>query len=70
MKYFIALTSCLLYTVYNFAQDTLPKEHATGLRADGKIYVVLAVAVTILLGLAIYLVNLDRKISRVEKQNN
>jgi hypothetical protein len=41
----------------------------TGLRAEGKIYVVLAVAVTILIGLLIYLVRLDRKIERLEKKN-
>ena len=41
----------------------------TGLRAEGKIYVVLAVAVTILIGVLIYLVRLDRKIERLEKKN-
>lgn len=70
MKNFIAFLACLLFTVSNFAQDTTGiKETPTGLRADGKIYVVLAVAVTILLGLVIYLISLDRKISRIEKQN-
>ncbi len=41
---------------------------AVGMRANGKIYVVVAVVVTILLGLFVYLVNLDKKISRMEKQ--
>ncbi|MGZ5135554.1 MAG: CcmD family protein [Flavitalea sp.] len=40
------------------------------MRADGKIYVVMAVVVTILLGLVVYLISLDRKISKVEKQIN
>ena len=70
MKYFIAIITCLLFSVYSFAQDTTAKESATGLRADGKIYVVIAVVVTILLGLVIYVISLDRKISKVEKQNN
>lgn len=43
-------------------------EQATGLRADGKIYVVLAVAVTILLGLIVYVIRLDRKITKLEKE--
>jgi len=36
------------------------------LYSNGKIYVVVAVLVTILLGLILYLVNLDRKISKLE----
>ncbi|MBS1744655.1 MAG: CcmD family protein [Bacteroidetes bacterium] len=35
---------------------------------NGKIYVVLAVVVVIVIGLFIYLFNLDRKISRLEKK--
>ena len=70
MKYFVGIITCLLFSVYNFAQDTTVKEKATGLRADGKIYVVMAVVVTILLGLVVYLISLDRKISKMEKQIN
>ena len=70
MKYFIVSIIGLLFSVFIFAQDSTAKENATGLRADGKIYVVIAVVVTILLGLIIYLINLDRKITKVEKQNN
>lgn len=70
MKYFIGTICCLLLSIYNYAQDTASvKKMTTGLRADGKIYVVVAVVVTILLGLTIYLISLDRKISRLEKQN-
>ena len=71
MKYCIATIVCILLTAYNYAQDSaVVKESATGLRADGKIYVVVAVAVTILAGLVIYLINLDRKISRLEKHHS
>ena len=52
------------------AQDSLAVEeaaNATGLRAEGKIYVVMLVSVTILIGLLVYLIRLDRKISRLEK---
>lgn len=69
MKYFIAVICCLLSAI-TFAQDTTAvKEATSGLRAHGKIYVVLTVVITILLGLTIYLVTLDRKIGRMEKQN-
>jgi len=36
------------------------------MRSNGKIYVVLAISITILVGLFIYLVSIDRKISRIE----
>jgi CcmD family protein len=52
------------------AQDTTtgkPVEMADRLRADGKIYVVIVVLVTIFLGIVAYVIRLDRKISRLEK---
>jgi CcmD family protein len=45
-----------------------PVEMADRLRANGKIFVVVAVLVVILLGLILYVVRLDRKISRLEKE--
>jgi hypothetical protein len=54
-----------------FAQDSAvvaeADREARGLRADGKIYVVVAVLVTILCGLFLYLIRLDRKITKLEK---
>ncbi len=41
---------------------------ATGLRADGKIWVVVGVIAIILLGLLAYLVSLDRRIAKAEAQ--
>lgn len=56
-----------------FAQNPLAPEDkpemAVGMRSNGKIYVVVAVVVTIVSGLLIYLVNLDKKISRLEKED-
>ena len=43
-------------------------EMADTLRQDGKIYVVVVVLLTVLAGLIIYLVMLDRKVSKLEKQ--
>jgi len=43
-------------------------EMADALRQDGKIYVVVLVLVIILSGLLLYLVRLDRKVSRLEKE--
>ena len=64
---------CLLCSGICFAQtgngaDESP-QMATGMRADGKIYVVVAVVVTILAGIVFYLIYLDRKIGRLEKES-
>lgn len=49
------------------AQATEPAM-ADAFRQDGKIYVVIAVVITILLGIFTYLFLLDRKISKIEKE--
>ena len=64
---FISLT----LTLFVHAQDSLAVKadrDATGLRAEGKIYVVMLVSTTILIGLFIYLFRLDKKLSRLEKK--
>ena len=60
------------FSLFAFSQDSAAVDdvrEGAGLRAEGKIYVVLLVSVTILIGLIIYLVRLDRKISRLEGKN-
>lgn len=42
-------------------------EMADGMRAEGKIYVVVAIILIILTGLIAYLVMLDRKVTKLEK---
>ena len=51
---------------FSFAQDTAP---ADGMRSNGKIYVVMTVCITILAGLILYLISIDRKIGKIEKQD-
>ncbi|MBC8082972.1 MAG: CcmD family protein [Hymenobacter sp.] len=48
------------------ATDT--PEMADALRGDGKIYVVVAVVALVLAGLLAFLVSLDRKVSRLERE--
>ncbi len=43
------------------------QENSDVMRSNGKIYVVVAVVVTIVIGLFLYLLNLDRKISKIER---
>jgi hypothetical protein len=49
-----------------FAQDTAEAESV--MRSNGKIYVVVAICVTILAGLILYVASVDRKISKIEKE--
>jgi K+-transporting ATPase A subunit len=60
----------LIISVCTYAQDSLQNDKpqmADALRSNGKIYVVVVVLIIILMGLFGYLVNTDRKISRMEK---
>ena len=59
----------LLFSSILFAQDAKP-DMADTMRSNGKIYVVVAVCLTILIGLFIYVFLLDRKISRLEKNKD
>ena len=43
-------------------------EMADKLRADGKIYVVVAIILVIFIGIVLYLFSIDRKVSRLEKR--
>ena len=51
-----------------FAQEQ-KVEMADKMRDDGRIYVVVAVVLTILIGLILYIVRLDKKMSKLEKEN-
>ena len=60
---FLLILTCMLQVV-NAQQDVSPDF----MRSVGKIYVVAAVTLVILLTLFIYMIILDRKISRLEKR--
>ncbi len=67
--FFVIIT--FLNSTITYAQDSLQKakpEMAGIMRSNGKIYVVVTVVVIILTGLFFYLVNLDKKISRLENK--
>lgn len=49
-----------------FAQDKV--EMADTMRSNGKIYVVVAVCLIILVGLFLYVMSLDRKLRKLEKE--
>ena len=59
----------LLFVLASFAANAQSEvEMADQFRADGKIYVVIAVIGLILAGLFVYLFRLDRKITDLEKR--
>jgi hypothetical protein len=60
----------LLLHVISFAQSASTEvagDKADVMRSGGKIYVVMAIVITILAGLLIYMARLDRKLSKLEK---
>ena len=80
MKNIFSLIVLCFFSILLLAQDTTkilprdsgnvtesPVEMADVMRSNGKIYVVLAVVLVIFAGLILYLVSIDRKVSRIEK---
>jgi EamA domain-containing membrane protein RarD len=59
----------MLNTSFLFAQEK-EVEMAGVMRSNGKIYIVVAVCLTILVGLFIYVWNVDRKIGKIEKESS
>ncbi len=57
---------CLNFSSFAQAEAV---DMADVMRSNGKIYVVVAVCLTILIGLFLYVFNVDRKISKLEKTN-
>jgi len=62
------LVFMMLSTLATFAQEK-EVDMADTMRSNGRIYVVVAVMLTILFGLILYIVRLDKKISKLEKEN-
>jgi heme/copper-type cytochrome/quinol oxidase subunit 2 len=57
----------MLISVTLLAQGQ-PVEMADAMRSNGKIYVVLAVVLVIFAGIIIYLISIDRKVRRMENE--
>lgn len=65
MKKFILLFVTVLLASSLQAQSP---EMADTMRANGKIYVIVAIILLVLVGLITYLIVLDRKVGKIEKQ--
>ncbi|MEQ8363091.1 MAG: CcmD family protein [Cyclobacteriaceae bacterium] len=66
MRKYLILVFLILSSSITYAQQEV--EMADTMRSEGKIYVVVAILVLILFGLIGYLVQLDRKVSKLEKR--
>lgn len=66
----LLLLAIIFFSILVNAQDGNEVSMADQMRANGKIYVVVAVVLTIFAGIIIYLVRLDRKMTRLEKERN
>ena len=62
------LFSLLLSNLFAIAQEG-KVEMADVMRSNGKIYVVVAVIVAIFAGIILYLIRLDRKLTKLEKNH-
>jgi hypothetical protein len=68
LKKIILLFVTTIVSIDIFAQQNDVKMADT-MRSNGRIYVVVAVVLTILIGLILYIVRLDRNIRKLEKEN-
>ena len=67
-KYALTLVLCLM-SLFTFAQASQNGiEMADAMRSSGKIYVVVGVIAIIFTGIAIYLFSIDRKLTKLEKE--
>ncbi|MFT3908715.1 MAG: CcmD family protein [Ferruginibacter sp.] len=59
----------LFISLVSVAQDK-SVEMADGMRSNGKIYIVVAVCLTILIGLFLYMMRIDMKLRKIEKNKH
>lgn len=69
MRKIIALLTLLIISFGTFAQVEQP-QMADTMRSNGKIYVVVAVCLVILVGLIGYVFRIDRRLSKLEQKKD
>lgn len=68
MKKLSSLLAMLFISISLFSQSDSGIDMADAMFQSGKIYVVVAVLSVIFIGIIIYLISLDKKISKLEKE--
>lgn len=66
----ISFVISLIASAQEMSNASAPIEMAEGLRQSGKIYVVVVVIAIVFTGIVLYLIRLDKKISKLEKEVN
>lgn len=66
-KKIFSIVMMLCFSLLLNAQDT--DKQSDLMRSNGRIYVVIAVMLTILIGLVLYIARLDRKLTKLEKES-
>ena len=70
IRKFVVVIALLFINFLSHAQGTPDTvDMADTMRSNGKIYVVVAVILTIFTGIIIYLIRLDRKMTKLEKNH-
>lgn len=70
LRHLFGFIVLLLLSLTGFSQTDEGKvDMADMMRSNGRIFVVVAVVVVILIGLILYLIRLDKKISKMEKES-
>lgn len=69
LKKAIAVMAMAMIAVYTTAQETVNTTNVAAdfMKSNGKIYVVMTVVTIIVIGLLLYVMRVDRKISKLEK---
>ncbi|HEX3023629.1 MAG TPA: CcmD family protein [Chitinophagaceae bacterium] len=67
LKRIAAVIAMAMITAFAQAQNVI-NDNNDVMKSNGKIYVVMTVVIVIVLGLLLYLIRLDRKISKLEKE--
>jgi CcmD family protein len=65
----VVFRSLLLLFLVTLGNCVFAQEEKGVMASEGKIYVVMAVVIVILIGLFLYLISLDRRIRKMEKKN-
>ena len=70
VKQFLLTAMAVLFFMISFAQEKTEVDMADTMRSNGKIYVVVAVCLIILTGLFLYVMSVDRKLRKLEKDSS
>lgn len=68
MNKLLVILTFLTAFLFSNASTAQQPEMADTMRSEGKIYVVVAILLIIFTGMIVYLVMLDRKVTRIEKK--